>query len=140
MTQPTPTECRTCSDWRYAAIVASIEQGATIKQAAEDAGLHPPSVHRHRRSCATYADRLEQAQAKRGKPQSRQGQHQAELSAYRRSRATPRIVEAVANGCSRSEAARRANISPNTESSWYRMQPTYRAAIDQAQAQAGASR
>ena len=155
MPKRTPTECRTCTDWRYAAVVASIEQGATLLQAAADAGIHAPSVHRHRRRCATYADRLEQAQAKRGKPQTKQGRHQAELSAEKRRLFTPHIARAVANGCTRKAAVEQANaelypsvpkedprrLSANTESSWYRTQPSYRAVIERAseRAQTGAS-
>lgn len=157
---PTPTECRRCSDPRHTVALANIEQGRTTRQAAEAAGLHGPSVHRHRRECPPYAARYERAEQKRGKLPPQRGRHREQLAARFRA-AMPIIIDAVREGSSRPQAVARANaalelsnepqeptgwteIREATERGWFRDQPTYRAAIVEAeadyQAQAGASR
>ena len=138
MAQTRRPACRRCADERYAAVAAAVEQGVPPSAAATAAGIARLSVDRHRRSCPTFARRIERG-LKRGKRAlNRQGENTAASSAAAVSRAQPIIVAAIAAGANRAEAARAAGIPPATERSWHRRRPDYRAAVEQAQAAAQA--
>ena len=143
---PTAAQCRRCTSPQDAAVLRSVADGLPIRTAAAAAGIHHVSIHRHRRRCPKFARQLERAQRRgrgsRGKgnapKQSRQGTNKAAAASAEMQRATPIIAAAVVAGASRTEAAKRAGVNPNTERGWFRSHPTYRAAIEQAQA--GATR
>lgn len=127
-----PNQCRACSDERYAVLLEAVAQGLSVLQAARVADLHHTSAYRHRPRCAVFGKRLSEAEragAKRRDSQPRRPPAHVEA-------AQPIIAAHVAAGASRAQAAKRAGVRPSDERVWMTRYPSYRDAIEHAQARA----
>lgn len=125
------TDCPRCRGVAAHRLLAALRDGLPVYAA----GVNRTSAYGHRRKCATFAAAWDAAFLK-GRPRRRE--RRRELAGQPYDDALPTILDELAEGATRSDAATAAGVKPATERGWYHRYPQYRDAVVYAEHRASA--